>query len=68
MSIDFPYEKKYIEEGFLIDPRVNVEIKTNRGFLVVKFLLDSGADVTTLPINPYLELLISVSIKKIKSK
>src|SRR3989344_5531752 len=52
----FPYEKKRIEEGELVDPRVILEIKTRIGFLKVKFLLDSGADVTTLPINPYLEL------------
>ena len=51
-----PYEKKRIEEGELVDPRVILEIKTRIGFLKVKFLVDSGADVTTLPINPYSEL------------
>lgn len=52
----FPYEKKRIEEGELVDPRVVLEIKTKIGFLKVKFLVDSGADVTTLPIDPYSEL------------
>jgi len=52
----FPYEKKRIEEGELVDPRVVLEIKTKIGFLKVKFLVDSGADVSTLPINPYSEL------------
>ncbi len=66
MYIDFPYEKKYIEEGQLIDPRVNVEIKTTRGFLIIKFLLDSGADVTTLPLNPYAELFNYTANKKEK--
>lgn len=56
MSIDFPYEKKYIDEGELIDPRIVVEIKTVRGFLAIKFLVDSGADVTSLPLDPYGEL------------
>lgn len=56
MSISFPYEEKQIEEGELVDPRVTLEVKTTRGFLAVKFLVDSGADVTTLPLIPYAEL------------
>lgn len=56
MSIDFPYEKKVIDEGELVDPRLPLEVETKFGFLTVKFLVDSGADVTTLPLNPYQEL------------
>jgi hypothetical protein len=56
MSISFPYEKKIIEEGELADPRIPLQIKTPVGFLTIKFLLDSGADVTTLPFSPYAEL------------
>lgn len=52
----FPYEQKRIKEGLLDDPRVVLKIKTKRGYLAVKFLMDSGADVTTLPIIPYAEL------------
>ena len=52
----FPYEQKSIKEGLLVDPRITLEIETKRGFLAVKFLIDSGADVTTLPIIPYAEL------------
>lgn len=51
------YEKKRIEEGKIVNPRVVLEVKTKMGFLKVKFSVDSGADVTTLPINPYAELL-----------
>lgn len=56
MSISFPYERKQIEEGGLVDPRITLEIKTTSGFLAMKFLVDSGADVTTLPLTPYAEL------------
>lgn len=56
MSIYFPYEKKVIDEGHIFDPRINLQVQTKRGFLTIKFLVDSGADVTTLPFNPYAEL------------
>lgn len=56
MSISFPYERRRIAEGDLIDPRVTLQIKTKMGYLSIKFLVDSGADVTTLPIDPYAEL------------
>lgn len=52
----FPYEKKRIDEKVLIDPRITIEVQTLQGFLSFKFLVDSGADVTTLPLNPYGEL------------
>ncbi len=52
----FPYEVKKIAEGELVDPRITLELFTVRGFLTIKFLIDSGADVTTLPIVPYAEL------------
>lgn len=56
MSITFPYARKLIEEGELVDPRITLQVKTRRGFLALQFLVDSGADVTTLSINPYAEL------------
>lgn len=52
----FPYQKKIIDEGELIDPRVNLEVVTAVGLLTIKFLVDSGADVTTLPYFPYVPL------------
>lgn len=52
----FPYQTKIIDEGELIDPRVNLEIMTAAGSLTIKFLVDSGADVTTLPYFPYAPL------------
>lgn len=56
MSIYFPYEKKVIDEGEIVDPRINLQLQTKIGFLTIKFLVDSGADVTTLPFDPYAEL------------
>lgn len=52
----FPYQTKIIDEGELIDPRVNLGVMTAAGFLTIKFLVDSGADVTTLPYFPYAQL------------
>lgn len=52
----YPYEKKRIDEGVLADPRITIEAQTLQGFLSFKFLVDSGADVTTLPLDPYGEL------------
>lgn len=62
----FPYEKKRIEEGDLLDPRVILEVMTKMGFLKIKFLVDSGADVTTLPIEPYAELFDFKKTAKVK--
>lgn len=52
----FPYENKRITEGILVDPRVTIPVETTRGIIRIKFLVDSGADVTTFPIRPYASL------------
>ena len=52
----FPYRNKRIEEGNLVDPRVRIEVKTKHGFFPITFLLDSGADVTSLPLVSHGEL------------
>lgn len=52
-TFTFPYEKKIIEEGEISDPRVSLRLETPYGQQNIKFLVDSGADVTTLPIEPY---------------
>lgn len=49
----FPYQLKRIREGIIADPRIDLQIKTVAGFATTIFLLDSGADVTTLPINRF---------------
>lgn len=52
----FPYETKRIGEGLLVDPRVTLPVETPQGMIRIKFLVDSGADVTTLPLRPYAKL------------
>ncbi len=49
----FPYEYKYIEEGTIPNPRITIEIHGRQGFFPVKFLVDTGADVTTLPFKVF---------------
>lgn len=56
LTFTFPYSQKNIDEGKLVDPRVVIEIKTKYGFWPFKFLVDSGADVTSLPLIPHAEL------------
>lgn len=38
-------------------PQVVLEVNTPSGYKDVPFLLDSGADCTSLPIHPYLDIL-----------
>ena len=52
----FPYRTKLIDEGKIVDPRVTLEIKTPVGFATIAFLIDSGADVTTLPLKPAIKI------------
>ena len=49
----FPYQKKTIEEGAIADPKVALNLKTIVGFMPITFLVDSGADVTTLPLHSH---------------
>ena len=51
MSIYFPYRKKIIEEGIIPFPVVNLPVKTKFGAYLIRFLVDSGADTTTLPLS-----------------
>ena len=46
----FPYQTKLIDEGKISVPVVTVELETIKGFWPFEMLLDSGADVTTLPL------------------
>lgn len=51
MSISFPYRKRTIEEGVIHYPVVYLPVKTKFGLYLLRFLVDSGADTTTLPIK-----------------
>lgn len=51
MSISFPYRQKTIKEGVIPDPTVRLALKTSFGIRKFDFLVDSGADTTTIPIK-----------------
>lgn len=51
MSIAYPYKHKTIEEGLIPDPTIKLSLKTNSGIRRFDFLVDSGADTTTIPIK-----------------
>lgn len=61
----FPYITKKIAEGNLVVPQVTLEVDTPTGYKDVPFLLDSGADGTSLPIHPYLDILgVKLNLKE----
>lgn len=47
----FPYKTKTTEDGIIPLPIANLPVKTKFGVYLVRFLVDSGADTTTLPIS-----------------
>lgn len=50
MSFEFPFEYADLEKiGVLFYPIVQVELKTTYDWRAFSFLVDTGADVTTLP-------------------
>ena len=52
MSFEFPFEYAVIPGmGKLFYPIVYLELKTIRGWYKFEFLVDTGADVTTLPLH-----------------
>lgn len=50
MSIEFPYQYKIIAEGKIPEPIIQLPVQTKVGFSFIDFLVDSGADTTTLPL------------------
>lgn len=52
MSFKFPFEYAYIEGlGRLFYPIISVELNTIEDWKELEFLVDTGADVTTVPIE-----------------
>jgi sRNA-binding regulator protein Hfq len=47
----FPYQYKKVEFGEIVNPVVRLQTLTLFGWREFKFLVDSGADVTTLPLS-----------------
>jgi len=52
LEFRIPYKNTLYENfGFVQDPRVTIPLKTIQGFVNTTFLLDSGAVVTTMPLQ-----------------
>lgn len=52
MHFEFPFEYADVEElGRLFYPMVRVELRTTSGWKPFEFLIDTGADVTTVPVS-----------------
>lgn len=49
--LTFPYQYKQIEAGRLVNPLISISIKSSWGWQPLWFLVDSGADVTTLTLS-----------------
>ncbi len=65
MSLEFPFEYVELGElGKLFYPIVRLELKTIVGWREFEFLVDTGADVTTIPSH----LLPALGIEKSKLK
>ena len=52
MSFEFPFEYADVESlGTLFYPMVHVELQTTSGWKPFEFLVDTGADMTTVPVS-----------------
>lgn len=49
-KLKFPYQYKTIEFGQIPDPFIEMGVATKAGWQQIGFLVDSGADATTLPL------------------
>src|SRR3989338_10723559 len=65
MSLEFPFEYAIIEGvGRLFYPIIHIEIKTTFGWHEFEFLVDTGADITTVP--SHLLPVLGLNKKKLK--
>jgi|SRR3989344_4973742 len=68
MLLEFPFEYIRVEKlGVLFYPMVRVELLTTSGWREFEFLVDTGADVTTIPasVAAILDLDLSVLSKNV---
>lgn len=61
-QIRFPYNYKRIDFGRVVDPTISLDVKAEPGWKSFDFLIDSGADTTTIPI--YFTKLVKTEINK----
>lgn len=61
-QIRFPYNYKRIDFGRVVDPTISLDVKAESHWKSFDFLMDSGADTTTIPI--YFTKLVKTEINK----
>ena len=66
MPIEFQLKRKKTNIGYVINPMIEANIKTIYGYIPFKFMLDSGADCSKLPIS--LSEIIGINLKKCKKE
>lgn len=65
MPFEFPFEYADVEElGRLFYPMVRIELRTISGWKPFEFLIDTGADMTTVPES--LLPLLGITVTKAK--
>ena len=65
--MEFPYQKEKSKLfGEILRPLIEFEIKTNIGFVPVMEYLDSGADITLLPLSFVKVLGIRIEEEEVK--
>ena len=65
--MEFPYQKEYSKLfGEILRPLIEFEIKTNIGWIAAMGYLDSGADITLLPLSFVKVLGIKIEDEEVK--
>lgn len=62
-TFTFPYRYKKIEFGKVLNPFVSINVKSSLGWQPLWFLVDSGADVTTLTLSTAENLKLAYNIR-----
>lgn len=61
-AFTFPYLTKISDTGDLLNPIVKIPVKTNAGWQKLWFLVDSGADTTTLTLSLAKKLGLNINL------
>lgn len=63
-TIKFPYQYKTIEFGRIANPKIALPVLIKKGWEELDFLVDSGADTTTFPLELVDQLQADINFKK----
>lgn len=61
MPIEFPLPEKRTRYGLIPDPKITVFVRPRKGYRAYRFLLDTGADFSTVPFSMAEDLGIDVT-------